>query len=483
MVEQLAASGMTPAKAKETLRVWAELGAQEPEALRRLLMQRSLAPLTALAVQSVLDFVACGGGFYIGNIAGKADFPGSFFVSLLGYFFGCYYALQAVFQVTALATLTGAARRYSTDASVLLEAVRQLAGPGSGLSVVDSATLVANTLKVIQTLETIGSQLKDIAPAGATSSLANLSAYLTLQRAEEVYGFQPEAFGLSEAQAADIAGVFSRFDANEDGRLEQSELRTLCSQLGTDISEVEAKEAVRLLDSGATGYISFSDFVEWYLGRRPSRQAKEDAAVAAGPGPWLLALARRHARMASPDSIGGATLAREGAGGGAFAARELWAEKPVFIYAIRRPGCVLCRDEAQKLWDARAELEAAGLRVVCIVHEWIDREIAAFAPAFWGGEVFFDKDKAFYKLFGQGSLRTGSALAMLNPFHPAWRRILDARKRVAESNVVGEASVLGGLLVVKRGGAVAWMHPEVSFGDFPPTADVVAAAKAAVGAA
>lgn len=40
-----------------------------------------------------------------------------------------------------------------------------------------------------------------------SSSLANLSALLTLQRAEEVYGFQPDKYGLTEAEAADIAGV------------------------------------------------------------------------------------------------------------------------------------------------------------------------------------------------------------------------------------------------------------------------------------
>jgi Ca2+-binding EF-hand superfamily protein len=50
---------------------------------------------------------------------------------------------------------------------------------------------------------------------------------LTLQRAEEVYGFVPDQYGLTEAQAADIAGVFSQFDVNEDGQLEQSELRQL----------------------------------------------------------------------------------------------------------------------------------------------------------------------------------------------------------------------------------------------------------------
>lgn len=37
---------------------------------------------------------------------------------------------------------------------------------------------------------------------------------------------------------------------------------------------------------------------------------------------------------------------------------------------------VLCRDEAQKLWKEHEALEAAGLRVVCVVHEWIDREVS-----------------------------------------------------------------------------------------------------------
>lgn len=69
--------------------------------------------------------------------------------------------------------------------------------------------------------------VQGISKNGSVGSLANLSAYLTLQRAEEVYGFEPAKYGLSEAEAADIAGVFSRFDTNEDGRLEQSELRQL----------------------------------------------------------------------------------------------------------------------------------------------------------------------------------------------------------------------------------------------------------------
>eukprot|EP00882_Tetradesmus_deserticola_P014442 GHRQ01015358.1.p1 GENE.GHRQ01015358.1~~GHRQ01015358.1.p1 ORF type:complete len:103 (-),score=22.48 GHRQ01015358.1:1020-1328(-) len=34
------------------------------------------------------------GGFYIGRISAQADFPGAILISLLGYFFACYYFLQ-----------------------------------------------------------------------------------------------------------------------------------------------------------------------------------------------------------------------------------------------------------------------------------------------------------------------------------------------------------------------------------------------------
>jgi Ca2+-binding EF-hand superfamily protein len=55
----------------------------------------------------------------------------------------------------------------------------------------------------------------------------------------------------------------------------------LCSsKLGTDVSDAEAKEAVRILDESKSGYIQFADFVEWYQGRRPRKETK-DAAVQA----------------------------------------------------------------------------------------------------------------------------------------------------------------------------------------------------------
>lgn len=54
-------------------------------------------------------------------------------------------------------------------------------------------------------------------------------------------------------------------------------------------------------------------------------------------------------------------------------------------------------------------------------------QVDAFAPEYWGGPLYHDADKALYRVFGGGAVRTASALAMLNPFHPAWARIRAAK--------------------------------------------------------
>lgn len=277
MLEQLQNTGMTPAKAKETLRIWAELGAKDPEQLRQLLSRRAAKPLNSLAIQTTLDFVAALGGFYTGGLIGQADFTGSTVVSLVAYFFACYYFLQAASEVTALVAVWRASQRYSTDTDVLLAAMQQLAGPTSGLRVLDTVQLAVNTLKVIQALDSISGELKTLSSQLSKDTLSNLGAYLALQRAQEKYGFDPAAYGLTEKDAANIAAVFAEFDVNDDGRLELSELRTLCNKLDRDLSDGELKEALRILDEGKTGFVQFADFVEWYQGRRPDAAARQAA--------------------------------------------------------------------------------------------------------------------------------------------------------------------------------------------------------------
>lgn len=46
---------------QNVLKAWSELGAQDPEKLKALLVERRMKTFQGLLLQTVLDFVACGG--------------------------------------------------------------------------------------------------------------------------------------------------------------------------------------------------------------------------------------------------------------------------------------------------------------------------------------------------------------------------------------------------------------------------------------
>ena len=77
---------------------------------------------------------------------------------------------------------------------------------------------------IVINMTLLGCKQKEKAEA---STLRNLSAYLTLSKAREAYGFKPEKYGLSDKDAAEIASIFSKYDVNDDMRLEELELRRL----------------------------------------------------------------------------------------------------------------------------------------------------------------------------------------------------------------------------------------------------------------
>ena len=60
------------------------------------------------------------------------------------------------------------------------------------------------------TAHTVQEQAKQAVGTGST--LVNLSAYLTLDRAREKFGFDPANYNLSDNEAGQIATIFSRFD-------------------------------------------------------------------------------------------------------------------------------------------------------------------------------------------------------------------------------------------------------------------------------
>lgn len=163
---------------------------------------------------------------------------------------------------------------------------------------------------------------------------------------------------------------------------------------------------------------------------------------------------------------------------------SLWSDnKPVLIYAVRRPGCLLCRDNAASIWAKNDEFEKVGVKVVAVVHQALQAEISAFQPQYWGGPLYLDADKALYRALGDGTVRTAGLSGLLNL--GVWRRILAAKNRLGDGgNTVGDSSVLGGVLLVTGGSSaprLAYVDIERTFGEFKGVDAYLEAAKKAVG--
>lgn len=148
------------------------------------------------------------------------------------------------------------------------------------------------------------------------------------------------------------------------------------------------------------------------------------------------------------------------------------------------PQTVLCREQTLEIWAHREEFEKLGVNLILTVHEWKQREIDAFAPAYWGGPVYYDPERNFYAAAHNGQVELASSWTLLNPISKGFRNGFAAYRRgvVKESNFKGDGSVLGGVLVYKKGGKLVYRHAETDYGVHPPLADVVSGAQAAASA-
>ncbi|KNE67104.1 hypothetical protein AMAG_12181 [Allomyces macrogynus ATCC 38327] len=152
-------------------------------------------------------------------------------------------------------------------------------------------------------------------------------------------------------------------------------------------------------------------------------------------------------------------------------AETLWQDRPVLFVLVRRPGCLLCREEAYNLSFQRQLIrDQLGIRMVAIVNQ----ELGAreFADAYWRGECYMDSTFGIFKAMGEGKVRRASVFAALMP--SVISRILRAMKSGLDHNFEGDASMLGGLLLVgPRDYGVVYEYPETEFGDFAPQDEVL----------
>jgi hypothetical protein len=56
-----------------------------------------------------------------------------------------------------------------------------------------------------------------------------------------------------------------RYDTNGDGKIDSSELRSLCSDAGKSLTEEETEAALQAIDENNNGVIEFNEFVGFWV--------------------------------------------------------------------------------------------------------------------------------------------------------------------------------------------------------------------------
>jgi len=137
-------------------------------------------------------------------------------------------------------------------------------------------------------------------------------------------------------------------------------------------------------------------------------------------------------------------------------------------------------------------LKSVGVTFACLLRENLEDEVAAFRADVWQDEpVFLDKDLVFYHAIAGGSANAWTVeqwkeySASADPTIVAQRHSI--RERAAgfmtpeHHNMVGQGLTLGGVYVVRAGGAVEWAHHENVVGSTSESVELLAAAQRAAG--
>eukprot|EP00668_Euglena_longa_P033007 GGOE01042505.1.p2 GENE.GGOE01042505.1~~GGOE01042505.1.p2 ORF type:complete len:225 (+),score=57.24 GGOE01042505.1:39-713(+) len=187
----------------------------------------------------------------------------------------------------------------------------------------------------------------------------------------------------------------------------------------------------------------------------------------------------------TPLGVGNHVVLHELPHGRQLTAGDLWAHQPVVVMVTRRPGCLLCREEAAKLHNKKPELDALGIGLAAVVKENLPPEIAEFQK-YWPVDLYWDVDQEFYQALGGGQPFRHNLfsflLKYLSPFSTQLKaNIARSTNAGFKGNLVGEGFTSGGLYVFHRGGEVAYSFLEKEIGDHAPLEEVLEVCRSVAG--
>ena len=125
----------------------------------------------------------------------------------------------------------------------------------------------------------------------------------------------------------------------------------------------------------------------------------------------------------------------------------------------------------------RDRFDAAGARLV-LIGQGTPRHAQHFREQFDldGLEILVDPDRAAYEAAGA---KVGTVGELLGPRSVAAGIKRAATERMVQGPVKGHPAQLGGVLVVRPDGKIAWAHLADNAADNPPNDDVLAAVERA----
>ena len=155
---------------------------------------------------------------------------------------------------------------------------------------------------------------------------------------------------------------------------------------------------------------------------------------------------------------------------------ELWSERPAALVFIRHYGCTHCRIYVSRLNRERERFEEAGVDLK-VVGQGRPEQAARFREKQGLDlDLYADEQRLSYKAGGMKKATLGE---LVGPGVLAKGIQGAAKERVVQGRFIGHPAQLGGVLVVRPDGSIAYSHLSEDAGDNPPVDEVLEAARAA----
>lgn len=140
---------------------------------------------------------------------------------------------------------------------------------------------------------------------------------------------------------------------------------------------------------------------------------------------------------------------------------HLWKDTPVLLIFLRRLGCPICRNYAQRIQKATPTLESRGIQVVAMSFEHLgdgsDSDGSFTKGAYWTGSLYQINKDVYTALFGKKSI-----FGILDIDKQA---LADTKKNQVTGNFKGDGLTLGGQILVAPPNRVVLDHRQTRFGD------------------